>query len=176
MSYYKADQAESISGGQAKRKYPLISEFLIIPCLFFLYQETMQSFHPAEFLKVLEKNIPVDYRTHFGKRLESYEDSAPDPIVLHFKDGTTAECDILVGADGIKSAVRRTMYTELAAKAQDDTQAAAYRQCIDATWSGGVTYRALVQARSFRSDYPDHAALSSPVCVGPLLSYSGPLR
>ncbi len=41
----------------------------------------------------------------FGKRFERYtEDGA---VTLHFEDGTTAGCDVLVGADGIRSRVRR---------------------------------------------------------------------
>ncbi|HEX7307074.1 NAD(P)/FAD-dependent oxidoreductase [Lentzea sp.] len=40
----------------------------------------------------------------FGKRFERYEQG--DAITLHFEDGTTAECDVLVGADGIRSRVR----------------------------------------------------------------------
>ena len=131
----------------------------------------MQSFHRAEFLKILEKNIPSSYRTHFGKRLESYEDSTSNPITLRFKDGTTATCDVLIGADGVKSAVRRSMFADLAAKAQDDAQAAAYLQCIDPTWSGVVTYRALIQADSFKEDYPDHVALSTPTLVRLSISF-----
>lgn len=41
----------------------------------------------------------------FGKRFERYEQG--DGITLHFDDGTTAECDVLVGADGIRSRVRK---------------------------------------------------------------------
>ena len=41
----------------------------------------------------------------FGKRFERYE-QGDDAIKLHFEDGTTAECDVLVGADGIRSRVR----------------------------------------------------------------------
>ncbi|MDX8144833.1 NAD(P)/FAD-dependent oxidoreductase [Lentzea sp. BCCO 10_0061] len=40
----------------------------------------------------------------FGKRFERYEQG--DDIKLHFDDGTTANCDVLVGADGIRSRVR----------------------------------------------------------------------
>ncbi|MGW6448666.1 FAD-dependent oxidoreductase [Lentzea sp. NPDC055074] len=41
----------------------------------------------------------------FGKRFERYEHNG-DGITLHFEDGTTVECDVLVGADGIRSRVR----------------------------------------------------------------------
>jgi 2-polyprenyl-6-methoxyphenol hydroxylase-like FAD-dependent oxidoreductase len=42
----------------------------------------------------------------FGKRFERYEQH-DGVITPHFEDGTTAECDVLVGADGIRSRVRR---------------------------------------------------------------------
>ncbi|MEU0883495.1 NAD(P)/FAD-dependent oxidoreductase [Lentzea sp. NPDC005914] len=41
----------------------------------------------------------------FGKRFERYEEG--DDITLHFEDGSTASCDVLVGADGIRSRVRQ---------------------------------------------------------------------
>jgi 2-polyprenyl-6-methoxyphenol hydroxylase-like FAD-dependent oxidoreductase len=40
----------------------------------------------------------------FGKRFERYSEG--DGITLHFEDGTTDSCDVLVGADGIRSRVR----------------------------------------------------------------------
>jgi 2-polyprenyl-6-methoxyphenol hydroxylase-like FAD-dependent oxidoreductase len=40
----------------------------------------------------------------FGKRFERYEQG--DDIELHFEDGTAESCDVLVGADGIRSRVR----------------------------------------------------------------------
>lgn len=137
----------------------------------FTRTEAMQSYHRAEFLKILEKNIPSSYRTHFGKRLVSYTEdsssppSSSEPVTLHFKDGSTAKCDVLVGADGIRSAVRRTMFSDLAAKSQDEVQAVTYRRCVDAAWSGVVTYRALVKTEAFKAEYPDHTSISSPVCV-----------
>ena len=42
----------------------------------------------------------------FGKRFERYEHNCAG-ITLHFEDGTTAGCDVLVGADGIRSRVRK---------------------------------------------------------------------
>lgn len=42
----------------------------------------------------------------FEKRLVRIEDRADRPVVAHFADGTSAEGDFLIGADGVHSAVR----------------------------------------------------------------------
>jgi len=42
----------------------------------------------------------------FEKRLVAIEDRADRPIVAHFADGSSAEGDFLIGADGVHSAVR----------------------------------------------------------------------
>jgi 2-polyprenyl-6-methoxyphenol hydroxylase-like FAD-dependent oxidoreductase len=42
----------------------------------------------------------------FEKRLVAIEDRADQPVVAHFADGTTAEGDFVIGADGVHSAVR----------------------------------------------------------------------
>lgn len=43
----------------------------------------------------------------FERRLARIEDRADQPIVAHFTDGSTAEGDFVIGADGVHSAVRR---------------------------------------------------------------------
>jgi 2-polyprenyl-6-methoxyphenol hydroxylase-like FAD-dependent oxidoreductase len=43
---------------------------------------------------------------HFEKRLARIEDRADQPIVVHFADGSSAEGDFVIGADGVHSAVR----------------------------------------------------------------------
>ncbi|KAF2105978.1 salicylate hydroxylase [Lophiotrema nucula] len=62
--------------------------------------------HRAHLLDVLRKKVP-DSKLSKGKRLEKLErDAANDSYILTFGDGTTSQADIVVGCDGIKSAVR----------------------------------------------------------------------
>jgi 2-polyprenyl-6-methoxyphenol hydroxylase-like FAD-dependent oxidoreductase len=42
----------------------------------------------------------------FEKRLVRIEDRADQPVIAHFADGSSAEGDFLIGADGVHSAVR----------------------------------------------------------------------
>ncbi|KAJ4413371.1 hypothetical protein N0V82_008587 [Gnomoniopsis sp. IMI 355080] len=65
--------------------------------------------HRAAFLKELLANVPPE-RMHASKKLEKIkfddEERMTGPVTLTFGDGTTHECDIIVGADGIHSALR----------------------------------------------------------------------
>lgn len=47
-------------------------------------------------------------RIHLSKRLTAIDDG-PDAAVLHFADGTSAEADLVIGADGARSTVRRLL-------------------------------------------------------------------
>ena len=49
----------------------------------------------------------------FGKRLSTYESTA-DSVTARFADGSTATGDVLVGADGLRSAVRAQRAPQLA--------------------------------------------------------------
>ena len=44
----------------------------------------------------------------FEKRLVAIEDRADQPVIAHFADGSSAEGDFVIGADGVHSAVRGT--------------------------------------------------------------------
>ncbi|KAJ7876157.1 salicylate hydroxylase [Mycena olivaceomarginata] len=101
-----------------------------------------------------------------SKRLVSYtERNATDPIELLFQDGTTATCDVLIGADGIKSATRASMYNaaaDAALKAGQAEEAEKLRYHVEARFSGVEVYRAVISADKLRSFAPNHHALSCP--------------
>ena len=108
----------------------------------------VHTFHRAELQKLLVNHLhSTDKIIRFAKRLESYiePDPATGKIVLQFTDGMSATCDVLVGSDGIRSAVRRKMYTELADEA-DRKLSDELRSMIEPVWSGTVAYRGLVPA------------------------------
>lgn len=108
---------------------------------------------------------------HFGKRLLSYshEDSsdATPPITLKFKDGSTAHCDLLIGADGVYSTARHSLL-ELAARdleagSTDEGKKTAnvLREKKEPVWSGHTAYRATANSEMLRKLNPNHRTLSS---------------
>ncbi|TDL26047.1 salicylate hydroxylase, partial [Rickenella mellea] len=131
--------------------------------------------HRADFQQVLAKRINAEC-THFSRRLVNYTyrlSLRGKEIVLHFSDGSQATCDILVGADGIKSATRSVM---LSCPGEDKCNAAtAGRQNSPHTdsqseipkgnvvWSGSVAYRHLISPDELSRRFPGHRALRSPV-------------
>lgn len=66
--------------------------------------------HRAHFLDELVHLVPEE-TAHFGKRLDKFSKSEESgKMVLHFRDGSTAEADAIIGCDGIKSKARQLMF------------------------------------------------------------------
>lgn len=63
--------------------------------------------HRAELQRILSTKVGME-RIHLGKRLANIDDSG-ESVVLHFQDGSKAEADIVIGADGTRSTVRNLM-------------------------------------------------------------------
>ena len=74
------------------------------------------------------KSVPSE-RAHFNKRVEWLKDGQEGPVVIHFKDGTTATADAVIGADGVHSTVRAHLLGREPAKP---------------VFAGSVAYRVLV--------------------------------
>jgi len=67
--------------------------------------------HRAAFLRELLVDVPQE-RMHASKKLDTIDRNSDGSITLHFTDGTTHECDVLIGADGIRSTVRKFVLGE----------------------------------------------------------------
>ncbi|KAM5540137.1 hypothetical protein V8D89_006277 [Ganoderma adspersum] len=115
----------------------------------------------SAFQQLLAERIGGNERIHFSKRLVSYSESTPDgPITLHFKDGTTATCDLVLGSDGVRSAVRRTMFSEFADEAGRRVQreeAARLREMVQPVFSGQIAHRGLAPTSVLPEDVVNRA-------------------
>ena len=75
---------------------------------------------------------------------------------------------MLVGADGLKSAVRRCLLGEKASRARSLdswSEAADITALIEPVWSGTNAYRALIPADRLRSRQGNHRALTQQMKV-----------
>jgi len=75
-----------------------------------LYGAPHMTIHRADLLDVIAAAFPAE-RIHLGHRLVSVSSSS-DAVEAHFDNGATIAADVLVGADGIHSAVRGALFGE----------------------------------------------------------------
>lgn len=109
--------------------------------------------HRAAFLRELLAGVPQE-RLHAGKKLEKVLQEGGDdgPITLFFTDGTTHECDILLGADGIHSVVRKLILEDDPAASPRNSGAwtiMALKSAADADASLGKGPHGLEEAREY---------------------------
>jgi salicylate hydroxylase len=106
-----------------------------------------------ELLDVLRSNLTNEL--HLDHQLLSYEE-LDNEITLHFDNGHTASCDFLVGADGIRSAVRAGFL---------ENQGLSHSPSIGPIWTGAYVYRGLISVDQLRAEYPGHRACETGVYV-----------
>lgn len=90
-----------------------------------LYGEHTYTVHRADLLGVIESQIPEEY-VNLGRKCVGI-DYGNGALRLRFDDGRTAEADVVIGADGVHSVVRRSILGT-----------------SPATYSGICAFRALV--------------------------------
>ncbi|KAJ3898483.1 hypothetical protein F5879DRAFT_611971 [Lentinula edodes] len=149
FSFRKSDQPSGFTFGNMFSRGPLLT------------------FHRAQFQEVLVQHLPPSCRIHHSKRLKSYSQGRLGyPIRLLFEDGTYATCDVLVGADGIKSAVRNCLLqdqTEIARESGQPTDEQKTLTCKDhVSWAGSIAYRALIPVERLKEDC-DQGLLTLPM-------------
>ncbi|MFI6650048.1 FAD-dependent monooxygenase [Streptomyces sp. NPDC050529] len=66
--------------------------------------------HRGDFIDALLSVLP-EGMVHLGHKLESIQDRG-DGAVLTFANGASVEADLVIGADGIKSVVRRELFSD----------------------------------------------------------------
>lgn len=76
-----------------------------------LGQRVTSIVHSAAFLQELLADAPPE-RMYAAKKLEDIDRNSDGSITLHFADGTSHDCDILIGADGIRSTIRKLVLGE----------------------------------------------------------------
>ncbi|KAG2130017.1 hypothetical protein BD769DRAFT_1666951 [Suillus cothurnatus] len=113
--------------------------------------------HRQHLVDILKRHVSSSCTVHFNKRLTGYDTQSPGSLVLHFADNSTATTDVLVGADGIHSAVRKTLFETLIGPGIVDPSKT--RHYSDPSWTGTLVYRTIVPVEKLSEMYPNNVAL-----------------
>ncbi|KAG1789152.1 uncharacterized protein HD556DRAFT_1529620 [Suillus plorans] len=109
-------------------------------------------------VETLKQNLPSSCSLHFNKRLTRYDKQLSGSLILHFADDSTSATDVLIGADGIYSSVRKTFFETLDEDVIDPSK---IRHYVDPSWTGTLVYRTVFPAKKLSELDPDHIALTN---------------
>ncbi|MBK5001948.1 salicylate 1-monooxygenase [Pseudomonas sp. S31] len=97
------------------------------------------SVHRADFLDALACQLPAGV-ARFGKRAQRVEQDG-EQVQVTFTDGSVHRCDLLIGADGIKSSIRDHVLHGLG------------QPLAEPRFSGTCAYRGLIDSQQLRGAY-----------------------
>lgn len=98
------------------------------------YGHTTISIHRATLVDILSAGLPPGM-LHLGKRFTGFVQEANE-VVARFEDGTEVRGDLLVGADGIRSAVREQLFPKVRLRYSGQT---CYRGLTEMDLPNGLT-------------------------------------
>lgn len=106
----KLHAVASEPGGMTWRKWDADEISYVLPYADFeqRYGSTYYVVHRSDLHRLLSEAVPAS-SIHLRKRVRSV-DSRGGTVGLSFEDGSSAEADVVVGADGIRSAVRACLF------------------------------------------------------------------
>ncbi|KAL1755786.1 hypothetical protein FB107DRAFT_290595 [Schizophyllum commune] len=120
----------------------------------------MCTLHRAGFQQMILDALSPEIHVHLAHRLLAVDTPTDTEVVLKFTDGTTETCDLLVGADGLRSNVRPALLERLV---QAGVLTEAEREDkIDPVWTGTYVYRGLIPSEELQAKYPGHPSLTKP--------------
>ncbi|KAG1845154.1 hypothetical protein F4604DRAFT_211000 [Suillus subluteus] len=114
--------------------------------------------HRKDLLDIFKQSIPSSCTIHFNKRLTKYEKQSPGPFILYFADDSTSTADVLVGADGIRSSVRKTFFEAIGPDTVDPSK---IRHYSHPSWTGTLVYRSIFPAEKLSKLDPSNVALKN---------------
>ncbi|OAX36554.1 FAD/NAD(P)-binding domain-containing protein [Rhizopogon vinicolor AM-OR11-026] len=126
---------------------------------------------------ILKQHLPPSCTVHFNKRLTKYSKLSTGSLILHFADESSDNTDVLIGADGIRSSVRKTLFETIDRDLVDPSK---IRHYTDPSWTGTLVYRAVVPVEKLLETDPNATTLedfivivvSYPVSGGTLINVS----
>ena len=123
--------------------------------------------HRSALIAALQSGLPPTpiCTIHTSARLVSFSYSSPGDtnsgVVLHFADGSTRQADVVVGADGVRSAVRDSMFP-----GGIYVDRHGHKQVVEPKWTGVIAYRSLVTRQKLESyGLKNHRSLVDPLIV-----------
>lgn len=75
------------------------------------FGEPSVAIHRGQLQQVLLQQLP-NTPIHVNKRLQSVQQLSGGKVLAFFEDGSQAESDVLIGADGLRSATRKALFGE----------------------------------------------------------------
>ncbi|OAX39284.1 FAD/NAD(P)-binding domain-containing protein [Rhizopogon vinicolor AM-OR11-026] len=114
------------------------------------------SIHHKHLVDILNQQIPSSCTVHFNKCLTKYVKQSAGSFVLHFADESIETTDVLIGADGIHSSVRKTLFETINEDLIDPSK---IRNYSDASWTGTLIYRAVIPSEKLSQTDPENVAL-----------------